>query len=49
VIKALVAMCKDVFVGGSVSYAYTTIPTYPRSATTCHCKLLPLPASCAVC
>lgn len=29
VIKALVAMCKEVFVGGSVSYAYTTIPTYP--------------------
>lgn len=30
IIKALAAMCKDVFVGGSVSYAYTTIPTYPR-------------------
>lgn len=28
-IKALAAMCKEVFVGGSVSYAYTTIPTYP--------------------
>jgi spermidine synthase len=29
IIKALAAMCKEVFVGGSVSYAYTTIPTYP--------------------
>lgn len=29
IIEALAKMCKDVFVGGSVSYAYTTIPTYP--------------------
>lgn len=29
IIKALAAMCKGVFVGGSVSYAFTTIPTYP--------------------
>ena len=30
IIKELAAMCHEVFVGGSVSYAYTTIPTYPR-------------------
>lgn len=29
VIKVLAGMCKEVFVGGSVNYAYTTIPTYP--------------------
>jgi len=29
IIKALAAMCKGVFAGGAVSYAYTTIPTYP--------------------
>ncbi|KAK9831342.1 hypothetical protein WJX81_003808 [Elliptochloris bilobata] len=29
IIKELAAMCHEVFVGGSVSYAYTTIPTYP--------------------
>lgn len=29
IIKSLAAMCKDVFVGGSVQYAFTTIPTYP--------------------
>lgn len=29
IIKALAAMCSSVFVGGSVSYATTTIPTYP--------------------
>lgn len=29
IIKALAGMCRKVFSGGSVSYAYTTIPTYP--------------------
>lgn len=29
VIQTLAGMCKEVFVGGSVNYAYTTIPTYP--------------------
>ncbi|EIE22898.1 spermidine synthase [Coccomyxa subellipsoidea C-169] len=29
IIKELAAMCHEVFVGGSVQYAYTTIPTYP--------------------
>ncbi|GLI64183.1 hypothetical protein VaNZ11_007375 [Volvox africanus] len=29
IIKALATMCKEVFRGGSVSYATTTIPTYP--------------------
>uniref|UniRef100_A0A7R9VY35 spermidine synthase n=1 Tax=Chlamydomonas euryale TaxID=1486919 RepID=A0A7R9VY35_9CHLO len=29
IIKALAGMCARVFEGGSVSYAYTTIPTYP--------------------
>eukprot|EP00199_Chlamydomonas_sp_CCMP681_P002840 CAMPEP_0119108916 /NCGR_PEP_ID=MMETSP1180-20130426/16180_1 /TAXON_ID=3052 ORGANISM="Chlamydomonas cf sp, Strain CCMP681" /NCGR_SAMPLE_ID=MMETSP1180 /ASSEMBLY_ACC=CAM_ASM_000741 /LENGTH=313 /DNA_ID=CAMNT_0007094593 /DNA_START=128 /DNA_END=1069 /DNA_ORIENTATION=+ len=29
IIKALAKMCHEVFVGGSVSYAFTTIPTYP--------------------
>ena len=33
IIKELAAMCHKVFVGGSVSYAYTTIPTYPRCTT----------------
>ena len=25
-------MCHEVFAGGSITYAYTTIPTYPRWA-----------------
>jgi spermidine synthase len=29
IIKSLAAMCREVFAGGSVQYAYTTIPTYP--------------------
>lgn len=29
IIKSLAAMCKGVFQGGSVQYAFTTIPTYP--------------------
>lgn len=29
IIKSLATMCKDVFAGGSVNYAFTTIPTYP--------------------
>jgi spermidine synthase len=29
IIKSLAAMCKSVFVGGSLQYAFTTIPTYP--------------------
>jgi spermidine synthase len=32
IIKELASMCHEVFQGGSVQYAYTTIPTYPRSA-----------------
>lgn len=35
--QALAKMCHDVFANGSVSYAYTTIPTYPRCAHTCLC------------
>ena len=30
IIRELAAMCRDVFKGGSVQYAFTTIPTYPR-------------------
>ncbi len=30
IIKELASMCHRVFEGGSVQYAYTTIPTYPR-------------------
>ena len=37
VITELATMCKSVFVGGKVSYAYCTIPTYPR------CDALPGP------
>lgn len=29
IITSLATMCKEVFVGGSTAYAYTTIPTYP--------------------
>lgn len=29
IIKNLASMCKDVFVNGTVQYAFTTIPTYP--------------------
>ena len=29
VIQSLAKMCKEVFAGGSVHYAFTTIPTYP--------------------
>ncbi len=29
IIQSLAAMCRKVFVGGTVQYAYTTIPTYP--------------------
>jgi len=29
IIKELAKMCSSVFVGGSVQYAYTCIPTYP--------------------
>lgn len=29
IIKSLAAMCKKVFVGGTVQYGFTTIPTYP--------------------
>lgn len=32
IIKSLAGMCSGVFAGGSVSYAHTTIPTYPRCA-----------------
>ena len=30
IIKELAGMCQDVFRDGSVRYAYTTMPTYPR-------------------
>ena len=30
IITELASMCHKVFEGGSVQYAYTTIPTYPR-------------------
>ena len=30
IIEELAKMCKSVFEGGDVKYAYTTIPTYPR-------------------
>lgn len=29
IIQSLASMCHGVFAGGSVHYAYTTIPTYP--------------------
>lgn len=29
-ISEVASTCKDIFKNGSVSYAYTTIPTYPR-------------------
>ena len=32
IITELASMCHRVFAGGSVQYAYTTIPTYPRCA-----------------
>lgn len=32
IIEELANMCHSVFQGGSVQYAYTTIPTYPRRA-----------------
>ena len=35
IIKELAAMCHEVFEGGSVQYAYTTIPTYPRCGNAC--------------
>ena len=35
IIKELAAMCHEVFAGGSVQYAYTTIPTYPRYDDAC--------------
>ena len=35
IIKSLAAMCHEVFVGGTVQYAYTTIPTYPRWGPDC--------------
>lgn len=31
IIKELAKMCHSVFEGGDVRYAFTTIPTYPRS------------------
>lgn len=30
IIKELAGMCHQVFQGGSIHYAYTTVPTYPR-------------------
>jgi hypothetical protein len=36
-------MCHEVFTGGSVSYAFTTIPTYPRWGGTL--TLTPAPAA----
>jgi hypothetical protein len=33
IITELATMCHRVFAGGSVQYAYTTIPTYPRCCT----------------
>lgn len=30
IIKSLASMCSEVFQGGAVQYAFTTIPTYPR-------------------
>lgn len=29
IIESLASMCQKVFAGGSVQYAYTTVPTYP--------------------
>jgi len=39
IIKSLAGMCASVFEGGSVSYAHTTIPTYPRCVS-CRVKRL---------
>ena len=30
IIKELARMCHEVFTNGTVQYAFTTIPTYPR-------------------
>lgn len=32
IIRELASMCKGIFVGGSVSYGYAAVPTYPRQA-----------------
>lgn len=45
IITELASMCHKVFEGGSVQYAYTTIPTYPRSAI-CSCTVPALLCSC---
>ena len=45
IIKTLAAMCHEVFQGGSVQYAYTTIPTYPRCVTTAIPLSSPAPAT----
>ena len=34
IIKELAALCHDIFRGGSVKYAFTTMPTYPRCSDT---------------
>ena len=34
IIKELAALCHDIFKGGSVKYAFTTMPTYPRCRDT---------------
>ena len=35
IITELASMCRSVFQGGDVKYAFTTIPTYPRSGCAC--------------
>ena len=40
IITELATMCHRVFAGGSVQYAYTTIPTYPRCQRACWCNVL---------
>ena len=45
IIKELASMCRSVFQGGDVKYAFTTIPTYPRlgcAFTTCLAVELPM-------
>lgn len=48
IITELATMCHRVFEGGSVQYAYTTIPTYPRSGFADFPRLNDQTVSCEV-
>lgn len=47
IIKEIAQACKHSF-GGSVNYAWTSVPTYPRSEPGGCFLQLPVPAPCAV-